>query len=83
MLRNDQPERHILQVLCSDLNTYILYRDGRVFACGANNAWQCSRMESMDDDKDDCVNEFYLRVSVEEQKRIEEQKLAEVTMPQN
>lgn len=82
VLRLDQPDRHILQVICGDLNTYLLYRDGRVFASGSNSYWQCTRIESMENDKDECVDGFYLRVTADEQKRIDEEKLAEVSLGQ-
>ena len=71
LLRKERSDRIIVQVVCSDYNTYFVYRDGRVLGCGANTIWQCSEIESMKIEINDCVAPKHLMLTSDEEKRLE------------
>ena len=71
LLRKERSDRIIVQVVCSDYNTYFVYRDGRVLGCGANTIWQCSEIESMKIEINDCVAPKHLMLNSDEEKRLE------------
>lgn len=65
MLRNDNAGTIITQIACSQYNSYVLLGDGRVYAMGINDSWQCTELESMKNEENETVNDQYLEVTPE------------------
>ena len=62
--------------MCSDNNTYLVFRDGNIFVSGINNNWQCTLLEDMKEDMEGCVEDKHLTLSKDEFKMLEEEKRA-------
>ena len=60
ILRKDTPGQFILQAVCTDMNTFVLMSDGKLFTMGANDKWQCTELEDMNKESaKDCIDPAY------------------------
>ena len=71
----------IVQVVCTDGNSYVVFADGRVYAMGANNRWQCTEIEALANDTTGCVSQKHLVLSNEEKRRLDEIKEEKLRNP--
>ena len=74
LLRKDVQGQLISQVVCTDTNTYVVYSDGKLFASGANDKWQCTELEAMAKDTSGCIEAKYFELSEAERKKLEQEK---------
>ena len=64
----------VVQVVCTENNSYLLMRDGRVYATGANSKWQCTEIESITNDEHETVASKYLEMSAQDRIDLEAYK---------
>ena len=74
LLRNDDGRKLIMQMVATEKNTYILFGDGRVFASGANDKWQCTEIEAMGESSKSTVDMKYLHIYNEESAWLQQQR---------
>ena len=52
----------------------MVYSDGKLFASGANDKWQCTELEAMAKDTSGCIEAKYFELSEAERKKLEQEK---------
>ena len=62
----------MVQIVCSQSNSFILFSEGHVYAMGSNDSWQCTELESMKNEENETVAESLLELDAEEQKWMSE-----------
>ena len=50
----------------------MLRHDGRVYVMGSNDKWQCTEIEEMKDDENECVQKEHLEINAEDKKWLDE-----------